>query len=258
MMTLLDSIILGIVEGFTEFLPISSTGHMILVSSLLGIVANDTTKTFEIAIQCGAILAVVVFYAKKIFSSRSLIPKIIVGFIPTGIIGLLVYKIVKTYLLGNVLVVSVALIVGGIILYIIEIYKKENDTSIVDHEVTYKEAFIIGCWQILAFIPGVSRSGATIIGGRLANIPKKTIIEFSFLLAIPTLAAATGLDLLHSWNTLTNANLIAILIGAVVTFITALVSIRFLLSYIQKHSFKIFGVYRIVIGVIFLLFFLLK
>ncbi len=258
-MTFFDSVVLGVVEGFTEFLPISSTGHLILASSILGIATSDSTKTFEIAIQAGAVVAVIIYYTKKILSNWSLIPKIIVAFIPTAIIGLSVYKLVKTYLLGNALIVVIALIVGGIVLWVIESYKKESTLhqELDEHEVTYREAIIIGLWQILAFIPGVSRSGATIIGGRLANIPKKIIIEFSFMLAIPTLLAATGLDLLHSYKTIGSHDVALLIVGGIVTCITALFSIKFLLSYIQKNSFKIFGVYRIVIGVAFLIYVLL-
>ena len=256
-MTFLHSIILGIVEGITEFLPISSTGHLIITSRLLGLVDSEFLKSFEIIIQLGAILAVVVFYRKTIFNIKkiNLWKKVIAAFIPTGILGLILYKLIKQYLLGNVVAVIWALIIGGIILIAFEIWQQKNGEEKYHsiEEIPYLTAVIIGIAQIIAVIPGVSRSGTTIVAGRLLKLSKKTIVEFSFLLAIPVMIAASGLDLFKSRATLfSDSHELALLgVGFVVSFIVALGVIKWLLSYIQKHSFIAFGMYRILAGLIF-------
>ncbi|MDD4988843.1 MAG: undecaprenyl-diphosphate phosphatase [Candidatus Pacebacteria bacterium] len=256
-MTHFSALILGIVEGFTEFLPISSTAHLILVSKLIGISQDNFVKTFEIAIQSGAILAVIILFWKK-FTNIENLKKIVVAFIPTGIIGLALYKIVKTYLLGNIPVVLSALLLGGIILIIFEKkFKEKTGTSVKNiQDMSYKQSAYVGLYQAIAIIPGVSRSGATILGGMLLGISRETIVEFSFLLAVPTMLAATGLDLLKNLHAFSSAQFGTLGLGFIASFVTAIIGIKFLLDYIRKHSFSAFGVYRIIIAILFFFVFL--
>jgi len=253
-MTSLDALILGIVEGITELLPVSSTGHLILASSLLGITQSDFLKTFEIAIQSGAILAVVALYWRSFLDTETL-KRVIVAFIPTGIIGLALYKVVKTYLLGNEAVVLWALALGGVALIVFELFYKEGDeTRDSVGAITYKQAVVIGLFQSLAIIPGVSRSAATIVGGLLTSgIKRATIVEFSFLLAVPTMGAATGLDLLKSAGSFSSEQFLPLAVGFVVSFVVAVASIKFLLSFVRSHSFIAFGIYRILVALFFFL-----
>jgi undecaprenyl-diphosphatase len=252
-MSFIDAFILGIVEGVSEFLPISSTGHLVLASSLLNIANSDFLKTFEIVIQLGAILAVVVLYWRSFFNIE-LLKRLIVGFIPTGIIGLALYKIVKTYLLGNNAVVLWALALGGVALIAFELWHKEHEDATSDVlNISYRQAALVGLFQAIAIIPGVSRSAATIVGGLLLGIKRATIVEFSFLLAVPTMVAATGLDLVKSAPLFSGADISALAIGLVTSFIVALVAIRWLLAYIRTHSFIPFGIYRIVVALLFFL-----
>lgn len=250
-MTPLDALILGVVEGVTEFLPISSTGHLILTSSLLHIADSEFLKTFEIAIQLGAILAVVALYWRSFFKIE-IIKRLIVGFIPTGIIGLALYKVVKTYLLGNDMVVLWALALGGLALIAFELWHSESEDAAADmSEITYRQAVLIGLFQSLAIIPGISRSAATILGGLLIGIRRVAIVEFSFLLAVPTMAAATGLDLVKSYSSFSGSDAVTLVIGFVTSFAVALVAIKFLLSYVRSHSFIAFGAYRILVAALF-------
>jgi len=249
-MTITQAIILGIVEGVTEFLPVSSTGHLILTSKLLGIGDSDFLKSFEIAIQFGAILAVVFLYWKKFVSGKEHWQKVLTAFLPTAIVGFLFYQLLKDYLLSNSLLVVWSLLVGGIILIVFEIWHKkrvlpENDT------ISYKTSWLIGMFQSLAIIPGISRSGATIIGGLLMGINRKTIVEFSFLLAVPTMAAATGYDLLKSAGSFSFDQFYLLAIGFVVSFFIAWLSVKWLLHFIKNHTFIWFGVYRITIAILF-------
>ena len=269
-MTIIHSIILGIVEGITEFLPISSTGHLIVASHLLKIPDTESLKSFQIIIQLGAILAVVALYIKDLFNLE-IIKKIIIGFIPTGIIGLTIYKIIKEYLLDNVMIVIISLFVGGIAMILLEKrYIRRNkyssaelDKNLSDNrmdsfrikEITYKKALLLGLWQTIAVIPGVSRSGATIVGGMLMNLKRKTIVKFSFLLAVPTMLAATGYDILKSYKYFNSVDIVNISIGFVISFVFSLIFIKWLLSYVQKHNFIIFGWYRIVISIVFFILF---
>lgn len=256
-MNFLDTIILGAVEGLTEFLPVSSTAHLILTGEALSISQTDFFKTFVIAIQVGAILAVILVYTKKILKNKNLIFKIGAAFVPTAIFGFLFYQIIKKVLFESMSVIALALIIGGIIILLTERNKKEEITGKeLDEEISYKKSFILGVIQSLAIIPGVSRSGATIIGGRLMNISRKNIVEFSFLLAIPTIIAASGYDILKSENSINGENLWLIISGLVFSFIFALATIKLFLRYIKKHSFSIFGWYRIFLGVVLLAFFL--
>jgi len=249
------SIVLGIVEGFTEFLPISSTAHLVLVSEILKIGQTNFTKTFEIAIQSGAILAVIVFYWRKFIDFETL-KRVIVAFIPTGIIGLLLYKFVREFLLGNISVVLWALALGGIVLILFEKLFKEK-ASIEDiKDISYGKAVIIGVWQSVAIIPGVSRSAATIIGGMIVGVSRKAIVEFSFLLAVPTMFAATSLDILNNYTQFSSSQFFSLGIGLLTAFVTAVLGIKFFLKYIKNHSFVVFGIYRIILVVVFILFLL--
>ena len=257
LMTIIQSFIMGIVEGLTEFLPISSTAHLILTGELLRIPTTDFLKSFEISIQLGAILAIVILYWKKVWSNLGIIWKIAAAFIPTSIIGLIFYKIVKTYLMESTLIIAVSLLLGGVIIILFENWyaKKNIDETELDtdlNKITYKQAIILGIVQALAIIPGVSRSGATIIGGLAQGIKRKTIVEFSFLLAIPTMLAATILDIYKNPITFTSDQILVWMIGFVVSFITALIGVKFLIKYVQKNDFKAFGWYRIILGLIIL------
>jgi undecaprenyl-diphosphatase len=252
-MTILHTIILGIVEGFTEFLPISSTAHLIIVSHLLQLGQSDFVKTFEIAIQSGAMLAVVVFFFKKFFDWE-ILKRIVIAFIPTAIIGLVIYKLAKEYLLGNLVVVLVALFVGGVALIVFERYSKSSG-GIPLRSLSYGKTALIGVAQAVAIIPGVSRSAATIVGGSLLGVEKVSLVEFSFLLAVPTILAATGLDVVKNSDLFTKDQAGILILGLVVSFVTALFGIKFLLAYIKKYSFTGFGIYRIVIAVLFLFIF---
>jgi undecaprenyl-diphosphatase len=249
-MTLLHAIILGIVEGVTEFLPISSTGHLIIVSHFLKIADSDFTKSFEIIIQLGAVLAVIVLYAKTLWNQTSMLLKLLVAFIPTGLIGLVVYSYIKTYLLGNLSVVVLALALGGVILIAFEYWMQKDGEGTLE-TISYKQAFVIGLFQTLAFIPGVSRAAATIVTGRTLGLSRKAAIEFSFLLSIPTMLAASGLDLVKNASLFSAKNFGLLAVGFVVSAVVAGFSIVTLLRFIRAHTFIPFGVYRIVAAVIF-------
>jgi len=248
------AVVLGIVEGVTEFLPISSTAHLILASRALGIQETEFLKSFEIIIQLGAILSVVVLYWNR-FLHLEVLKKLVVAVIPTGVIGLTVYKAIKGYLLGNVTVVLVTLLVGGIALIVFERFQQRDDRDVDFSEITYRKAFLIGLFQAIAVIPGVSRSAATIVGGSLLGVSKRTIVEFSFMLAVPTMLAASGLELLKNRAAL-DGNLTILGIGFVVSFITAILAIKSFLGYIKKRDFSAFGWYRIVLAIVFYVVFL--
>jgi len=250
-MEIWHSVILGFVEGVSEFLPISSTGHLILANSLLHIGETDFTKSFDIIIQLGAILAVVVLFWKKIWHVPML-KKLIVGFIPTGIIGLVLYKIVKLYLLGNTTIVIWALLLGGLVIIVFELWHKESEQAVKDVDgITYKQAALIGLFQSIAIIPGVSRSAATIVGGMALGISRTAIVEFSFLLAVPTLIAASGLDLVKNASSFSGDQFGALATGFVVSFLVALAAIKLLLGYVRKHTFMPFGIYRVLLAIVF-------
>ncbi len=242
----LQAVILGIVEGLTEFLPVSSTAHLILASSLMHLADTEFVKSFEIVIQLAAIMAVVVLFWKK-FLDVEMIKKLIIAFIPTGVIGLTVYKALKQYLLGNIPVVLSAMFVGGVALVVFERFKRPSLEHADFGEITYRKAFLVGLFQAIAIIPGVSRSAATIVGGSLIGISKRTIVEFSFMLAVPTMMAASGLELLKNHDTLAgHASMLAI--GLVVSFVMALIAIQSFIGYVKKRDFTIFGYYRIVLA----------
>ncbi len=251
-MTIIQAIILGIVEGITEFLPVSSTGHLILTGKLLGIVDSDFLKSFDIVIQLGAILAVVVLYWRRFALNHETWKKVLVAFVPTAILGFLLYKVLKEYLLSNAALVVWSLFLGGVALIAFELWHKrrllqgERDSGI-----TIKKSFALGVVQALAIIPGVSRSGATIVGGLLMGISREKIVEFSFLLAVPTMAAATAYDLYKSAGNFAVGEFHVLAIGFIVSFVVALASIKWLLYFVKNHTFIAFGVYRIIIALIF-------
>jgi len=260
-MGIIHSIILGIVEGLTEFLPISSTAHVDFTRYFLNIPPTSFLKSYEIIIQLGAILAVVVLYARKVFSSWIYIRNLIIAFIPTGIIGFLLYKIIKSFLLGNIKIEAISLIIGGIIILFFEYYsqRKINISPKTEIEkLNFRELIILGIAQSLAVIPGISRSGAVIIAGRAINLDKNLITEFSFLLAVPTMFSATVYDMYKSEFSFTQSEWGTILIGFIVAFVVAFIVIKWFLNYIRKNSFKIFGWYRIIFGLIILIFFFFK
>lgn len=253
-MNFIEAIILAIIEGITEFLPVSSTGHMIIASSFMGIASDDFTKMFTVAIQFGAILSVVVVYFKRFLQSWDFYKKLVVAFIPTGIIGLLLKSHVDN-LLENVWVVAVSLLLGGIALLFVDKWFASNEENGTD-EVSYKTGFLIGVFQCIAMIPGVSRSAATIIGGLSQKLTRKAAAEFSFFLAVPTMFAATAKSIWDEKELLlasSNNEWLLLIVGNVVAFIVAYIAIRTFIDYISKRGFKIFGYYRILIGTILIL-----
>lgn len=252
-MSFIHSILLGIIEGFTEFLPISSTAHLILASKILGLETTIFLKSFEISIQLGAIASIIFLYRHTLASKWELNKKIVAAFIPTAVIGAIFYKTIKNIFLENSMISIYALLIGGIILVVFELFHKEAETDISElDKISYKQAVLVGLFQAIAIIPGVSRAAATIIGGLLIKIKRETIVEFSFLLAIPTMAAATGLDLVKSANSFSGSDFLNLGAGFFISFITAIISVKFLLKFIQKHNFTYFGIYRIILALIFL------
>ena len=263
-MTIFEAIIIAIVEGLTEFLPISSTGHMVITSSLLGIGEDDFTKVFEISIQLGAIMAVVILYWKRFFDFTrwQFYVKLFVGVLPALILGYLFNDAIEA-LLESPTVVAVSLLLGGVVLLFIDKFFK-RPTVESDDQITFSKAFIIGCWQVIAMIPGVSRSAATIIGGMQQKLTRNLAAEFSFFLAVPTMMAATGYSLvLKNWGEVipkkgyeliveSNQNIIAFALGNVVAFVVALIAIKFFISYLKIYGLKVFGFYRIITGIILL------
>ena len=243
-MSWIEAIIIAIVEGITEFLPVSSTGHMIITEGILGMESNDFTKAFIINIQFGAILSVVVLYWKRFLQTLTCYYKLFVAFIPAAVIGLTFSDFIDS-LLENVIVVAVMLILGGIVLLFVD---KWFNKPAAKQEVTYRTAFTIGLYQCIAMIPGVSRSAATIIGGMTQKLDRKTAAEFSFFLAVPTMFAASAYKLLSNYEAITVENFPILLAGNAIAFVVALIAIKSFIQYLSKHGFKVFGYYRIVVG----------
>jgi undecaprenyl-diphosphatase len=253
-MDLITAVILGIVQGVSEFLPISSTGHMILASHLMGLNHTEFLKSFEIAIQAGTILSVVVLYGRTLLVDIEVLKRLVVAFLPTGILGVTLYRMIKGYLLGSEAVVLWALLIGGVILVVFEWwYREKPDAAAEIRDISYKNALIIGLFQSIAMIPGVSRSASTIVGGLMLGLKRKTIVEFTFLLAVPTMLAATGYDLIRSGSQFSSGEFQYLLAGFVTAFVVALLSIKFLLRFIKTHTFIPFGVYRIVLVICWVL-----
>lgn len=252
-MDLFQTIVLSLVEGISEFLPISSTGHLILTAKLLDITQTEFVKSFQIIIQLGAILAVVVIYFKKLVLSLNweLYRNILIAFLPSVVFGLIFYGLIKEYLIGNSQVVVWSLFIGGVVMLLFERFWKftNNKPLITSHY------FIIGLFQILSMIPGVSRAFATIFGGMVVGMDRKKSTEFSFFLAIPTMLGASVLDIAKTdVSVWTSSNLTTLAIGFILSFLTAYVAVKWLIKYVQNHNFKIFGWYRIIIAILFLLF----
>jgi undecaprenyl-diphosphatase len=245
-MSWLEAFILAVVEGITEFLPVSSTGHMILTEGILGMKSNDFVQAFIINIQFGTILSVVVLYWKRFFQSLQFYYKLFVAFLPAAVFGLLLNDYIEA-LLESVYVVAVMLVLGGIVLVFVDKWFKNPSEN---QEVTYPKALKIGLFQVIAMIPGVSRSAATIIGGMTQKLTKKTAAEFSFFLAVPTMAAASGYKLLKNYEAFNADNIGILLFGNLVGFVVALIAIKSFISYLTKHGFAIFGYYRIVVGIL--------
>ena len=253
-MTLFSAIIIAIVEGLTEFLPISSTGHMILTSAALGLDANDEfLKTFEISIQLGAILAITLMYIKRFFRGLDIYKKLIVAFLPTGVIGFLAYDFIKAYLFSP-LVVSISLILGGAILIVIDKHVTSKASKVEEVEnISIKNALFIGLIQSISMIPGVSRAGATIVGGVFNGFNKKQATEFSFLLAVPTMLAATGYDLIKTPLDFTAEQITMLITGLITAFIFAWLAVKVFLAIVNRYGFSYFGWYRIAVGIVFLI-----
>ena len=279
-MQIVDAIIIAIVEGLTEFLPVSSTGHMIIASSLLGIHKEEFTKLFEVAIQLGAILAVVVLYWRKFFqfSRLDFYFKLLVGVIPALLLGFLFGDEIDS-MLEKPVIVGITLLLGGIVLLFIDKWFNQSNKPAdllaaettpeelveADENLTYKKSFLIGLWQVLAMIPGVSRSAASIIGGMQQKLTRNFAAEFSFFLAVPTMFAATAYSLfLKDWKQSgierkgysiimeSKENTIAFITGNIVAFVVALLAIRFFINYLKLYGFKVFGIYRIIAGIVLL------
>ncbi len=265
-MSTIQSIIIAIIEGITEFLPVSSTGHMIIASSLMGISDDDFTKIFEIVIQLGAILSVIVLYWKKFFdfSKWQFYVKLVIAVIPALLLGKLFSDKIDE-LLESPTTVAITLLLGGVVLLYIDRFFK-NPTVQTDKDITYGKAFMIGLWQCIAMIPGVSRSASSIIGGMQQKLTRTLAAEFSFFLAVPTMFAATiykmflkkyptpqgevkGYEIVFN----SQANTQAFIIGNIVAFVVAILAIKFFIGYLQKHGFKLFGIYRIIAGAILLI-----
>jgi undecaprenyl-diphosphatase len=252
-MSLIQLIILSVIEGLTEFLPVSSTGHMVITSSLMGISTDPFVKLFEIVIQLGAILAVVVLYFKRFFRSWDFYLKLVIGVIPAVILGLLLKKYIEK-LLESPLVVAIAFVVGGVILLFVDDWFNKSKVD-DEKDISHLTAFKIGVFQCLAMIPGVSRSAASIVGGMSQKLSRKAAAEFSFFLAVPTMFGATVKDLMdfHKENTLTadqlHSDIVQLIVGSVIAFIVALLAIKSFITFLEKKGFKVFGWYRIIAGI---------
>lgn len=248
----MQAVIYGIVEGITEFLPVSSTGHLILASRIMNAGSGEFLKSFEIAIQLGAIISVVVMYRGLLFAGLGVWKRLCVAFLPTAVMGALFYRQIKKYLLGNSEVVLWALLAGGVFLVLFELFHREGpDSQEGIDSISYAQALVIGLFQTAALIPGVSRAAATIVGGLSLGLKRKTVVEFSFLLAIPTMLAATSLDLLHSAGSFSPEELVLLLAGFLVSGLVAALAIRSLLVFIKRHTFIVFGIYRVCLALAF-------
>ena len=260
-MSYIHAIVLAIIEGLTEFLPVSSTGHMVIVSSLMGIEKSDFTKLFEVVIQFGAILAIVALYWKRFFQDFDFYLKLIVAFIPAAVFGLFFYKRIKE-MMGSPITIAVTLLVGGIImLFIDKMFERNESFSASSQKIDYKKALTIGGFQVLAMIfPGLSRSAATIFGGLTQGLNRQRAAEFSFFLAVPTMAAASLYDGYKYYkevkagtiHALTNSEVGMLVLGSIIAFIVALIAVRTFISFFTERGFKIFGYYRIALGLLVL------
>lgn len=252
-MTFLEAVILGVVEGFTEFLPVSSTAHLVISSELLRIPESAFLSSFIIAIQLGAIASVVLIFWRRIVWDFATMQRVVAAFVPTALAGFALYSLVKGYLLESLEIIAWSLFVGGIVLIVFEWWRKGKPPVATPlSQMPFATAIVIGCIQAISIVPGVSRAGATIVGGMLLGLGRKEIVEFSFLLAIPTMLAATGYDLLKTGSSFAASEWELLGVGFVVSFIAAYAGIRFLLSLVQTHSFTAFGWYRVILGALIL------
>ncbi len=254
-MDYIQSIIIGIIEGFTEFLPISSTGHMIVAEHFLGVNQSELTKAFDVIIQFAAILAVMIIYKDKItLKKKDLWIKLFIAFLPLAIVGFIFKDIIKE--LFNIKVVATMFILGGVAFLIVEFFYKESKAHTKNVEdVTLKQSLIIGFAQIFSLIPGTSRAGSTIIGGLLSGLDRKTSSEFSFLLAIPVMGAVSGYDLLKHYQEFVNVQWGVYLAGFITAFIVAFITIKLFLAFLSRFTFVPFGIYRIIFGIFLLSYF---
>lgn len=251
-MTYIQSIIFSIVEGLTEFLPVSSTGHLILVSKLLGVEQTEFLKSFEVIIQLGAILAVVFLYRNLLLHSIDTWKRVLIAFIPTGAIGFVLYKFIKQFLLGNEVITVLALFIGGVILILIEylIKDKKFKTTKIE-EISFRSAFMVGVFQSISIIPGVSRAASTIIGGLILGLNRETAVLFSFLLTIPTIFSASIYEFSKSSTLFSTYEYGLLIVGFICSFIVAILSIKFFVSFVQRHTFIPFGIYRIAVAILY-------
>ncbi|NOU48588.1 MAG: undecaprenyl-diphosphate phosphatase [Bacteroidales bacterium] len=247
-MTFFQAIVIAIVEGITEFLPISSTGHMMITQELLGMEITDFVKAFTVNIQFGAILSVIVLYWKKFFQTVDFYYKLFIAFIPAAILGFIASDFIDS-MLENVVVVAVTLLLGGIVLVFVDKWFNKKETI---ETISYPSAFKIGLYQCIAMIPGVSRSAATIIGGMTQKLDRKTAAEFSFFLAVPTMFAASAYKLLKNYQTISKDDIDILLVGNVVAFVVALLAIKTFIGILTRYGFKYFGYYRIIVGLVIL------
>lgn len=255
-MTYLEALIIAVIEGLTEFLPISSTGHMMLGTAILGIEPTPFVKLFTVAIQLGAILSVIVLYFKRFFKSVGFYFKLLAAFVPAAIAGVLLGDQIDAAL-ENLWGVAIALLVGGVVLVFADQWFNKEEIA-TDEDISYKTAFKIGLCQCMALFPGVSRSGATIIGGKAFKLNKQLAAEFSFFLAVPTMFAATAKKLLDFYKegiSLSGEEVKLLAFGNVVAFLVALIGIKTLIGVLNKYGFKWFGIYRIVLGAILIILF---
>lgn len=250
-MSFIDAVLLGVVEGLSEFLPISSTGHLILASRLLSLEQTEFLKMFEVVIQLGAILSVMVLYWRRLLFEWETMKRIAIALVPSVIIGGALYSSIKKLFESEITVVA-ALFFGGVAIIAFEFLHKERDDAADDiSSISYKTALFVGMFQTLSVIPGVSRAGATILGGLFLGMKRRAIVEFSFLLAVPTMIAASAIDLSKNAAGVTESEWLLLFVGFVISFVVAIFAIKFLLRFVQSHTFVSFGVYRIIVAALF-------
>lgn len=255
-MNFLDAVILGIVEGLSEFLPISSTGHLILTAKLLGLEQSGFLSSFEVIIQLGAILAIVVMYWRRLFFEAAVMKRIVLALVPALVVGGLFYASIKRLFESEATVVW-ALFIGGVAIILFELFHKEaSDANDDIASLPYRTAFLAGMFQVLSVVPGVSRAGATILGGLALGMRRRAIVEFSFLLAVPTMVAATAIDLWKNGATFASSDWSVLSIGFLTAFVVAIFAVKFFLRFVETHTFIAFGIYRMLVAALFFLFIL--
>lgn len=249
-MDFIQAFILSVIEGITEFLPISSTGHLIVASQLLGISQTNFVKTFEIAIQSGAILAVVLLYWKQILSDRKIFKNVIFAFVPTAVVGFILYSFIKTFLIGNLEVTLSMLVVGGVIIIFLEKYFQKQNQKLQIKDLSPKQSVLIGLAQSVSVIPGVSRAAATILSGIGLGLKREEATKFSFMLAIPTMFAATGYDLLKNASSFNSSEFTVLAFGFLVSAVVAFATVKWFVAFVKSRTLISFGIYRIIAGIV--------